>query len=147
MSERPLRHELVIDAPLEVVHRFFVDPVRLAQWWPDRALLEGRNGGRLRLEFDHTGGRVDVARGEFVQVSARRLVFTWGFEGDPDLPPGASRVEITLEPLGKATRVRLEHHGLPPSRGESHDMGWRHFLARLADAAPKDQPTVAGSPK
>lgn len=134
MTEAPLRHEVRIEAPIEVVHRFFTDPARLIQWWPSRATIDPRPRGRLRLEFDRPGG-ADVALGEFVEVSARRIVFTWGFPGDPDLPPGASRVEVTLEPDGAATVVRLEHHGLPMARREQHEQGWTLFLGRLRDAA------------
>lgn len=43
----------------------------------------------------------------------RRLVFTWGFVGSPELPPGASSVEVTLTKQASGTRVELIHRGLP----------------------------------
>ena len=134
MSE-PLRHEVRIEAPPEIVHRYFTDPERLVQWWPSEAAIDARPHGALRLRFVRSDGGVDVARGEFVELSPQRIVFTWGFDGDPDLPPGASRVEVTLEPDGAGTLVRLEHHGLPDTRRGQHDQGWAHFLGRLREVA------------
>jgi len=131
----PIRHEMRIEAPLEVVRRFLVEPTRLAQWLATRAEIEPRPGGKVRLEFARPDGSIDVATGEVVELSARRLVFTWGFAANPDLPPGASRVEISLEPDGAGTLVRLEHHGLPASQREAHDVGWQFFLGRLREVA------------
>jgi uncharacterized protein YndB with AHSA1/START domain len=133
MNEGPLRHEVRIDAPLETVHRYFTDPARLVRWWPSEATIDPRPRGGLRLQFVRPDGDVDVARGEFLELSARRIVFTWGFEGDTDLGPGGSRVEVTLEPDGAGTLVRLEHHGLPKARRAQHDHGWVFFLDRLRD--------------
>lgn len=136
MSDGPLRHEVRVEAPIEIVHRYFTDPARIIQWWPTRATLDPRPRGALRLEFDGPDG-TDIAVGEFIEISDRRIVFTWGFTGDPDLTPGSSRVEISLEPDGTATRVRLEHHGLPAGRHRKrHEHGWSFFLGRLAIVAP-----------
>jgi uncharacterized protein YndB with AHSA1/START domain len=136
VTEAPLRHEVRIEAPIEIVHRFFTDPAQLTEWWPSRATIDPRPRGRLRLEFDKPDDGTDVALGEFVEVSDRRIVFTWGFQGDSDLPPGASRVEVTLEPVGATTVVRLEHHGLPAARRTQHEQGWTFVLARLREVAP-----------
>ena len=135
MTEAPLRHEVHIEAPLETVHRYFTDPARLVQWWPSEAELDPRTGGRMRLRFVRLDGGADVMRGEFVELSPRRIVFTWGFEGNPDLAPGASQVEITLTPEGTGTLVRLEHHGLPVAQRVQHDQGWPFFLGRLREVA------------
>jgi uncharacterized protein YndB with AHSA1/START domain len=131
----PLRREVHIEAPLEVVHRYFTDPVRLTEWWPSEATIDARPKGTLLLRFVRPDGARDVARGEFIELSARRIVFTWGFEGDAELGPGVSRVEVTLEPDATGTVVRLEHHGLPEDRRVQHDQGWAHFLGRLREVA------------
>lgn len=130
-----LYHEVRIEAPLDIVRSYFTDPARLTLWWPTRADIDPRSGGRLRLEFERPDAGTDVAIGEILELSERRIVFTWGFQADPDLPPGASRVEITLEPDATGTIVRLAHHGLPEARSEQHDRGWSFFLGRLATAA------------
>jgi uncharacterized protein YndB with AHSA1/START domain len=70
-----------------------------------------------------------------------RLVFTWGWEGADEMPPGSTTVEVRLTPDGDATIVRLTHRDLPtPEQVESHAAGWGHFLARLAVAATGGDP-------
>ncbi len=135
MSDAPLRHEVRIEAPIDLVHKYFTDPVRVVQWWPAEAELHARPHGVLRLRFARPDGGTDIARGEFVELSPHRIVFTWGFEGNAELAPGASRVEITLSPDGTGTLVRLEHHGLPEAARRQHDQGWAFFFGRLREVA------------
>ena len=74
----------------------------------------------------------------------RRLVLSWGWEGDDALPPGASTVTITLEPTEGGTLVRLVHEGLTDEQATGHLSGWIHYLDRLVtlaadgDAGPDD---------
>lgn len=124
-----------VQAPIEIVRTYFTDPKRIVEWWPTRVRLEARVGGAIELEFDNPDGRTDRALGTFTELTGDRIVFTWGLDGDPDLPPGSSRVDINLEPEGAATLVRLEHRGLPKSHRRKHDDGWTFFLDRLTSAA------------
>ena len=106
-------------------------------------------GGRFRFEV--TAGQ--FCEGQYVVVERPgRLVFTWGWT-DPSfgLPPGTSRVEVTLTRSGQdahCTRLRLVHSGLAGDLGLLHDDGWSRFLARLtAAAAGEDLPAYpAGQP-
>jgi uncharacterized protein YndB with AHSA1/START domain len=134
-DDTSIRHVVRVDAPIDIVRTFFTDPKRIVEWWPTRARIDARVGGRLELEFDRPDGQSDRAQGTFLELGRDRIVLTWGFPGDADLPPGASFVEITLEPDGLATVVRLEHRGLPESHRRTHDDGWTFFLSRLAAAA------------
>jgi uncharacterized protein YndB with AHSA1/START domain len=127
--------EVRIAAPPEVVATFFTDPAKIASWMASRAQVDPRPRGRLRLEFDRPDGTTDVAVGEFVEITPRRIVFTWGFEGREDLAPGATRVEVTLEPEGSGTRLRLIHRDLPVAEREAHAGGWSYFLGRLVTVA------------
>jgi uncharacterized protein YndB with AHSA1/START domain len=77
---------------------------------------------------------IQIGRRTFTELTENRIVLTWGFPDDADLPPGSSLVEITLEPDGSATVVRLEHRGLPESHRRTHDEGWTYFLGRLSSA-------------
>src|SRR5918994_5514647 len=97
----PLRNEVRIAAPPEVVFPYFTDPARMVNWMGVAALLDPRPGGTFRIDAN---GR-DVVVGEYVEVDPpRRVVFTWGFEGStPAVEPGASRVEVTLERDGEST--------------------------------------------
>ena len=131
----PIRHVVRVDAPIEIVRSYFTDPDRIVEWWPTRATIDARVGGAIALEFDQPDGRSDRAKGTFTELTRDRIVMTWGFERDPDLPPGSSSVEITLEPDGRATVVRLEHRGLPETHRRTHDEGWGLFLRRLSSVA------------
>ena len=126
----PIRCELRIAAPPEVVFPYFTDPARMVDWMGVAAVLDPRPGGTFRVEHD----RRNVVVGEYVEVQPpHRVVFTWGYDGsDPITAPGASRVEITLEADGDGTRLTLLHHDLPERARDLHAGGWAHFLGRLA---------------
>jgi hypothetical protein len=72
----------------------------------------------------------------------RRIVFTWGWEGDGSpVPPGSSTVEITLEPDGdEGTLLTLVHRGLPLPALDLHRDGWNHYLDRLTIRATGGDP-------
>ena len=129
-ATEPLRHEVRIAAPPQVVFAHFTDPARMTRWFGSAALLDPRPGGTFRVDLN---GR-DVVLGEYVEVEPpRRVVFTWGWGSSDDAtPPGSTRVEVTLEPDGDGTRVVLLHHGLAGAARGRHREGWTHFLGRLA---------------
>jgi uncharacterized protein YndB with AHSA1/START domain len=133
----PLRNEVRIAAPTEVVFPYFTDPAKMVDWMGIAALLDPRPGGTFRVEAN---GR-DVVLGEFVEIAPpHRVVFTWGFEGtDPFVASGSTRVEVILQPDGDGTLLTLLHHGLPDAARDAHGDGWTHYLARLA-------PVAAGHP-
>jgi uncharacterized protein YndB with AHSA1/START domain len=139
MKKPPIRREISIDAPPDIVFGFFTDPAKFILWLGRVVELDPRPGGVFRVDVN---GR-DVVRGEFVEVvPPRRVVFTWGWEGDgAAVGSGSTRVEVSLEPeRNGGTRVRLTHSGLPePARG-GHDEGWIHYLARLRVAAAGGDP-------
>jgi uncharacterized protein YndB with AHSA1/START domain len=138
-ENRTIEQTLRIQARPETVWRFFTDPARLSQWW-GKAELNAHPGGTLRVEMQE--GPRPVMRGEFVElVPYERIVFTFGWEatpGAPDIPPGASRVEVTLTQDGDGTNLTLRHSGLQALlEGETSD-GWAHVLRRLGKAAEHD---------
>ena len=143
-------HELVLPAPVEQVFDMFTDPRQLVRWIGISADLQPRPGGRFRFEV--TPGQ--FCEGQYVILERpSRLIFTWGWT-DPafGLPPGSSRVEVTLTPDPQdadRTRLRLVHDSLPGDLGLLHDDGWSRFLARLAGAAAGEEPAAypAGHPE
>jgi hypothetical protein len=102
------------------------------------ATLDPRPGGIYRV---NVSGHERV-RGEVIElVPDRRLVFTWGWEDHVlSVPPGASTVEISLEPDGDGTLVRLTHRDLPQDMRAFHRLGWEYSLPRLATAAEGGDP-------
>jgi len=131
--------EARIAASPETVFDFFVDPDRMIQWMGRSAQLDPRPGGGFRCDINGES----VAAGTYVAVEPpRRVVFTWGWEGEGNVtPPGASTVEVLLAAEGDGTHLRLIHHGLPTAESaEKHEHGWRHYLERLRQAGAGEDP-------
>lgn len=127
-----VEREVRIDARPETIFQFFVDPAKMVRWKGRKAKLEARPGGVYWVDINGQ----NIARGEYVEVRPfTRVVFTWGWEGSANVPPGSSTVEITLIPDGNGTIVRLRHRDLPQGEREQHRKGWEHYLQRLAAAA------------
>jgi uncharacterized protein YndB with AHSA1/START domain len=127
-----------INAPAATVFAYFTDADRYTAWMGTEAELDARPGGIYRVRVPQG----QVALGRFVEVDPpTRIVFTWGWEGDPDVPPGSSRVEVTLEADGDATLVRLVHTGLPDASSMTlHERGWARYLDRLTVSASGGDP-------
>ncbi|HEV8470929.1 MAG TPA: SRPBCC domain-containing protein [Candidatus Limnocylindria bacterium] len=141
VDTRVIERVITIQAPPETVFRLLTDPVQYVRWKGKLAELEPRPGGTFRVEFANTK---DIAAGKFVEVvPGRRVVFTWGWEGNEHIPPGMSTVEIDLAPEGTGTRLRLIHRGLPAAALASHAEGWDYFLPRLEDVAEGREPREA----
>jgi uncharacterized protein YndB with AHSA1/START domain len=132
-TETSVERELAIDASPETVWEFLVDQEKMGRWFGNEAWLDPRPGGQYRV--DVIGGHIAV--GEFVELDPpRRLVHTFGWEASPGsenpVPPGASTIEIELEPSGAGTLLKFRHYGLPGAEAAaSHSVGWDHYLARL----------------
>jgi uncharacterized protein YndB with AHSA1/START domain len=133
VDTKAIERVITIAARPETVFRLLTDAEEYVRWKGERARLDPRPGGTYRVEFPPGKGN---AEGRYVEViPSRRVVFTWGWEGSDVLPPGASTVEIDLEPDGDGTRLRLVHRGLPEGEVKGHAEGWDYFLGRLANVA------------
>ena len=139
---------LAIDASPETVWEFLVDPEKLMRWKGINADLETQPGGIFRCEV--IPGH--IARGEYIEIDRpNKLVFTWGWDGSEDVPPGSSTIEIELASDGDGTSLRFVHKDLPNAEAiASHAHGWDHYLPRLEVAAaggnPGDDPWVTQAP-
>lgn len=138
VSSELIELEVRIAARPETVFSFLNDASRMARWIGAGVELEARAGGGLRVDMN---GR-DIARGEVVEiVPNRRVVWTWGWEGEGHpIPPGSTRVEISLTEDGDQTIVRLTHSGLPADAVKDHREGWQLFMPRLAAVAEGRDP-------
>lgn len=129
--------EMEIEASPETIFDFFIDPEKTTRWMGTRADLEPVPGGTYSVDVTDQA----LARGRYVEIDPpRKVIFTWGWEGDDSVPPGSSTVEITLEPQEASTLVRLVHSGLPEGKRDLHREGWEHFGSRLTVAATGGDP-------
>jgi uncharacterized protein YndB with AHSA1/START domain len=138
-----VEREVRIAARPETVFEFLVDPEKQVLWMGRRAQLDARPGGIYRVEINDQA----IARGEYLEVvPAKKVLVTFGWEGqeagqgEHGVPPGSSRVEMTLEPDGDGTLVRLRHYDLPEQARDMHGQGWELYLGRLAIAAAGGDP-------
>ena len=130
------RTSIDIEAPIERVFDYFVQPELLVRWMGDVARLEARDGGLFSVDINGV-----LIRGHFVRVERPHLVeIAWGEAGNAAMPPGATHLRVTLEARGPITRVELTHNGLVPSEATKHAIGWPHFTARLRVAASGGEP-------
>ena len=142
-QDEAVEREVLIAARPETVFEFFTDPEKQVLWMGRRAELDPRPGGIYRVEISDQ----IVGSGEFLEVHApSRVVFSFGWEGqevgqgEHGVPPGSSRVEVTLAPEGEGTLVRLRHLDLPEQAREMHGQGWQLYLDRLQIAATDGDP-------
>lgn len=135
-----MNDDLVVErhvaAPPEKVFAYFTDSERWLEWQGTEAELELVPGGIWRVNVTGDG----FASGRVVEVvENRRVVFTWGWEQGPPVPPGSTTVVIDLIPDEAGTLIRLTHKDLPPDQIEIHRHGWEHFVPRLVAAAEGDR--------
>jgi uncharacterized protein YndB with AHSA1/START domain len=128
-----IEREVFIAAPPETVFEFLTEARLMAHWLGSFPQLDPQPGGVFQVEV--SAG--NIARGEYAEVVPfRRVAFTWGWLSlQPDLAtlqPGASLVEIDLEPHNGGTRLRLRHSRLPDGLRPIHSERWSAYLDRLA---------------
>jgi uncharacterized protein YndB with AHSA1/START domain len=120
-----------IDARPEVVFAYFTEPEAMVRWMGDSAVLDATPGGEFSVDVNGV-----PVRGRYLEVDPpHRLVVSWGHAGSARLPPGASIVEVRLDPVGDGTEVHVTHRDLPEPDAAGLARGWSQFLARLAAAA------------
>jgi uncharacterized protein YndB with AHSA1/START domain len=147
ISPRPAaRAEVIVDASPEEAFRIFTDEIGF--WWrqhtpywndPDRGLyvrLEPGVDGRFLEVYD-----ADTDTGfEAGRITAwqpgERLGLTWTQVGWPQ--GVATDIEVTFEPAGEGTLVRLEQTGFERVPDAAHslagyDAGWKEVLGWYAE--------------
>jgi uncharacterized protein YndB with AHSA1/START domain len=139
-----VRRETHIAAPPATVFAFLTDPERIVSWMGTEVQTEPHPGGLYLVKG--ISGR--VARGAFREVvPVHRLAYSFGWDGDEEVPPGSSLIEIDLIDRDGGTLLRMTHSGLPTAaKCAGHDMGWAHYLGRLAMAAAGRNPGIDRGP-
>jgi uncharacterized protein (TIGR03086 family) len=124
----------------EETYAWLTEPARLRRW----QLIAGRADVRVGGEFRWLIAPGHTAVGTFTAIEPGRLSYAWGWEGNGEVPPGSSTMDITLAPTPSGTTVRLVHEGLSDVQAKGHAEGWEHFLQRLkavtttGDAGPDE---------
>ncbi len=125
-----------IRATPEEVFDFLVEPDKLIRWMGTAAKIDPRPGGEFWLNV--TGH--DVARGTYLTVDRpHRVVFSWGWDGSEEVPPGSSTVSFELTADGDETVVELVHSGLPGGQNDKHLVGWTYFFDRFVRASAGEE--------
>jgi len=142
-----------VAAAPETTFGYFTDPARYVQWMGSHATLEPVPGGTYRVQMADGF----AAAGTFTEIDPpRRLVFTWGWAdddaarhvlheqtgaGSQALPPGSTRVVVTLDDEDGGTRLTLHHHELATSElSQAHQVAWETYLNRLRIRAAGGDP-------
>ncbi len=137
MTDGDVVVERRVSVPPAEVYSYFTDAERWTAWQGTEAEIELIVGGVWRVNVTGDG----FASGRVVEVvENQRVVFTWGWEQGPPVPPGSTTVAIDLLPDGDGTLIRLTHSGLPPDLIDIHRHGWEHYVPRLAAVAEGRDP-------
>lgn len=128
--------ERVIPFPVEQVFSVWLNAESFAEWFlPDpevrlgRVELEPRVGGSFLIEMvvgevilPHTGTYISI-------VPDRAISFSWRSARTADRD---SLVDVTFEPRGDGTLLRLRHSSLPDEASrDDHAAGWTNIVAGL----------------
>lgn len=126
-----------IAAPPATVYRYLTQAEYWKRWQGADATLDAMPGGIFSMVM----GNGMSTRGQFVElIPDTRVVFTWGWIDRPGIPPGSTTVEIDLKAMGNDTLLILTHRGLSQDEAPMHQMGWKHYLPRLAMVAAGGDP-------
>lgn len=125
----------VVKAPRHRVYAAWTTPDILRQWFapgdrkPEPAALDVRAGGKYRIIMRGTDD-APTAIGEYVEVVPdEKLVFTWGWEGDPSRP---TLVTVTFRDVASGTEVTLLHERFVTAETcDHHRMGWQAIFNRM----------------
>ena len=141
-----VRREVQIAAPPATVFAFLTDPDKILSWMGAEATTEVHPGGLYLVKG--IGKNAVVARGAFREVvPVHRLAYSFGWDGNDEMPPGSSLVEIDLLDRDGGTLLRMTHSGLPNAvQCANHDRGWAHYMDRRAIAAAGGDPGVDQGP-
>jgi uncharacterized protein YndB with AHSA1/START domain len=150
----PVEVTLHVQAPPDEVFTYLTDPDRYVQWMGSQATFQLVPGGAYRIAMADGF----AAAGTFRIIDRpRQLAFTWGFADDEAarhtrhepgraatdsvMPPGSTRVTVTLQDADGGTQLTLRHENLPSAelRG-AHQIAWDTYLPRLAVRAAGGAP-------
>ena len=134
-----LRLNRVIAAPPERVYAAWTTPDAIKVWFgpADCRVLDARVDLRVGGEYcfslsTQRLGEIKV-RGQYREVTPpAKLIYTWQWEGSPELGPETSLVTVRFIPRGTATDIQITHEQLPSIESrDAHGHGWRGAFDQL----------------
>jgi uncharacterized protein YndB with AHSA1/START domain len=141
VEEKPvLQLHRLIAAPRERVFTAWTAPEAIKAWFGPancrvlEAEVDLRVGGAFCYSLlTERLGEIKV-RGEYREVSPpAKLIYTWQWEGHPELTADPSLVTVRFIPTGAATEVHLTHEQFPSiASRDNHGQGWNGALDNLA---------------
>jgi uncharacterized protein YndB with AHSA1/START domain len=133
MQADPIVKEVRVAASPETVWAFFTEPEKMTRWLCTAATVDPRPGGVNKQTHTDGDGVDHQLDSRFVEFEPpHRLVFTWRFAiGTAEEQAVTSHVEVTLEPDGDGTLVRLVHRDVPQRLRDDHEGGWTTLFGRL----------------
>ena len=118
------------------VYAAWTTPAELQRWHAPGPLhvslaeMNVRVGGSYRIHMAEPDGAVHKVSGVYAEVDPpRKLVYTWGWEGDN--PVKDSVVTIEFLERGDSTEVVLTHAISDDKERASHTGGWTSILEKL----------------
>jgi uncharacterized protein YndB with AHSA1/START domain len=139
-EEKPvLQLHRVIAAPRERVFAAWTTPGAIKVWFgPENCrVLDAKVDLRVDGEYcfslsTQQLGEIKV-RGRFREVTPpTKLIYTWQWEGSPELTDGTSVVTVEFIATGASTEIRLTHEQLPSIESrDDHGHGWSGTLDKL----------------
>jgi uncharacterized protein YndB with AHSA1/START domain len=143
-----INREIIIDAPIEKVFSAVSDKDQLTHWFPDIAVLEKREGGRVSFTFlrseNNSLDKDHEVNGKIIKfIPNRELSYTWHFRTKLEFSK-ETMVTWLFESLGNnKTKVILRHSGFTKDdiqQYNEHSQGWTWFVNRLGNYLTKGKP-------
>lgn len=121
----------LLPGPIERVWAYLTDPAKMPTWYGQVALIEPRQGGKVRLMEGHIRGTVTQWQ------PPRKLIYTWNVfdDGAPEDAVSAypeSYPTFELEPRGEDVLLTFKHFPIPERFIPQNSMGWHTMLDILA---------------
>src|SRR5258708_17255997 len=106
-----VRQETQIAVRAATVFAFLTDPEKIISWMGTEAKTELHPGGLYLLKGVN---KLRAARGTFREVvPVHRLAYSFGWEGDEEVPAGSGLIEIEFVGRAGGALVRVNRQGLP----------------------------------
>ena len=139
-SEEPvLQLNRIIPASRERVFAAWTTPEAIKVWFgPDSCrVFDVQVDLRVDGEYCFSLSTKDLGEikvsGRYLEVTPpTKLIYTWRWEGNPELTVGTSLVTVEFTSAGTFTEIRLTHEQLPSIESrDDHGRGWSGTFDKL----------------